>query len=169
MEEIIVKYDHEIEDDEYLAIGELLHECFTKDMGYDLDQTLCTMGYEHNVFQIYYTRVDGKIVGLIQYVWDLENPSLIWHGMRNDLGENMVNICVSENYRKQGICRRLIDKIIKDHNQDIDLMLSVDRDKDTTDCLVKLYQRIGFEIINDLTIDESYFMKFTDKVIKVES
>jgi len=169
--EIFMKADRSLSKNELRMIFNLYNECFCDNrIGNSKKIRLATELLGNNdMFDWYIAKVNGSIVGMVSFVRRVpKNLKNEYYAIRPDKGENVCSLCVSPKYRQYGIGRRLMETIIQDQGDKCNIVVEIKRTNGLYYHLVKFYQSLGFNIMEDESAtEENTFMRYDQRVAAV--
>lgn len=149
---IVMKTDEELSKNELRMIFNLYNESFCDNrISSSKKVKLATdlLG-KNNMFDWYLAKIRGDVVGMVSFVRripaGLNNE---YYAIRPDKGENVCSLAVSPKYRQYGIARTLMNTLIKDQGDKCNIVVEIKRTNNLYYHLVKFYQSIGFNIMEE--------------------
>jgi len=167
IEELVIKPNIELTENEVEEIHQLVIECFfTGEFAEQgkpptLEETkMGMMGLD--ICLMYLMKRDGKIVGMAELYNDLNKPDLKFVLTNKEIGENVCSMGVLKTYRRRRIATRILLKIIEDFGGQMDLVLNVHGQRPNTEKLIRFYKSAGFTLVLGIEDDpEEYYLRWS--------
>jgi len=142
---IYSKFDYELSNNDTGKIFQVYNQCFYNDQVTKKSQINLAKEWiaKSHIFQWYIAKVGGEVIGIANIVYDNSNADKF--AINQEKGENVSSVGVSNKYRRIGVARLLMEKIIQDHQSLKDIVVEIKKANPIFDILVKFYQSLGFE------------------------
>lgn len=152
--EIYTKFDYELTKKEINQIFVVYNECFyynkvTKSSHVKLAKKWIASSH---IFQWYLAKKDDQIIGIANLVYDFKNCQNF--SLNVDKGENISSVGVLEKYRRLGIARLLMKKIIEEQQPIRDLVVEIKSRDPMFRILTSFYESLGFEEMDEFVTEE---------------
>ena len=169
---IVMKTDEELSKNELRMIFNLYNESFCDNrISSNKKVKLATdlLG-KNNMFDWYLAKIRGDVVGMVSFVRRIpKGLNNECYAIRPDKGENVCSLAVSPKYRQYGIARTLMNTVLKDQGDKCNIVVEIKRTNKLYYHLVKFYQSLGFDIMDEEEIEgkdnnnETIFLRYNKR------